>query len=102
MQKFAAKAMPSPSKKIVAIHPWRGDLVRVELSCGHFVEKSRSRIPKSNKLACADCAPITVSRVAVRKTFDRLRNLQDGRSEEAVDAIGDCIEELKALFGDGF
>jgi hypothetical protein len=92
----------SPSKKIVAIHPWRGDLVRVELACGHFIEKSKALIPKSNRLACENCAPITLDRANVQEMFDRLRGLQAAASEDAADAIGDCIEELKSLFGDRF
>lgn len=46
-------------RKIVKIHEYRGDLKKVELDCGHFVERavwSGRSLPKSNKLACDRCA----------------------------------------------
>jgi len=46
------------SRKIVEVHEWRGDLKRVELQCGHFVERavwSGRPLPKSNRLACDSC-----------------------------------------------
>jgi hypothetical protein len=47
------------SKKIVKVHDWRGELKRVELACGHFVERavrSDRPFPKSGKLTCDRCA----------------------------------------------
>ena len=48
----------SNSKKIVKVHDWRGELKRVELECGHLVERSICAdrpLPKSNKLSCGSC-----------------------------------------------
>lgn len=47
------------SRKIVKVHEHRGDLKRIELDCGHFVERSvwsGRPLPKSGRLACGSCA----------------------------------------------
>lgn len=48
----------SNSKKIVKVHDWSGTLKRIELECGHTIERSVHEgrpLPKSNKLTCGEC-----------------------------------------------
>lgn len=49
----------SSSKKIVKVREWRGTLKRIELECGHWVERAiydGKPLPKSNRLSCDRCS----------------------------------------------
>lgn len=52
-------------KKIVHVHAWKGDLKRVELACGHIVERliwQHRPLPKDRKLACDICTQMAKER----------------------------------------
>lgn len=52
-------------KKIVHVHAWKGDLKRVELACGHIVERSVSQhrpLPKDRMLGCDTCVQMAKER----------------------------------------
>ncbi len=103
------------SKKIVKVHEWRGTLKKVELECGHLVERQVYEgcpLPKTNKLSCDECnvvsiranvlSPMKPKNVVEVDDLNKVLNVWRERQNQTSigiveDTIGDCIEDIKKL-----
>jgi hypothetical protein len=94
--------MASVQRKVKTTFAFRGQW-RIELECGHFVERAKGRSVPA-KLACSECTKghvmISVLQRDVDAMLETWRDRQIEMPQDIADAIGDCIEDVKRLIGD--
>lgn len=94
--------MANVQRKVKRTFEFRGQW-RIELECGHYVERAKGRSVPA-KLACGECtkkqALISFSQCDIDAVLEKWRERQTEVSQDAADAIGDCIEDVKRLIGD--